>query len=480
MKQRLNTSVLLLVAVTLLCLLCPLTPTAFAQSQSGLTESAGLAPAGEPRCFAIVGARIVTVSGAPIDKGTVVLKDGMITAVGTDVSVPPEAAVIDGAGLTVYPGLIDAGTAVGLPAPGNSEQPARGRGPRSAAQAPAKISLGPQDRPQTTPWDIAANELNPADPRIEKWRGAGFTTGLVEPTKGIFPGQGSVVDFGGDRAGEMVVAPRVTLGVAFGTSGNFANFPSSLMGSIAYVRQVFIDTRWYQNAESLYNANHQLERPPYDRTEAVVGEALKNREVVLLPANEKLSIYRAIRLANEWQVNAAIYGVQQGYALANEIASSKLPVLVNVNWPKMEKGADEDEITLRQLRFWDRAPSTPAALSKAGVTYAFYSGGLTNPKDILKNVKKAIDAGLSPDDALKAMTITPAQIFGLADRLGSVQQGKIANLVVADGDIFSEKTKIKDVFVDGRRYEIHEETSSGPPGEAKPSPSDATTGEAQP
>ncbi|HEX5422797.1 MAG TPA: amidohydrolase family protein, partial [Candidatus Acidoferrales bacterium] len=159
---------------------------------------------------------------------------------------------------------------------------------------------------------------------------------------------------------------------------------------------------------------------------------------------------------------------------------SKLPVLVDVNWPKMEKGADEDQITLRQLRFWERAPSTPAALSKAGVTYAFYSGGLNDPNEILKNVKKAIDAGLSPDDALKALTITPAQMFGVADRLGSVQQGKIANLVVADGDIFNEKTKIKDVFVDGRRYEIHEEPASGPPGEAKPTPSDKNSGEARP
>ena len=408
------------------------------------------------------------------------LKDGIIAAVGTNVSVPREAAIIDGTGLTVYPGLIDAGTAVGLPA-AEAEQPAaRGRGPRSASAAPQKISLGPQDRPQTTPWNIAANDLNPADPRVEKWRGAGFTTALVQPTGGIFPGQGSVVAFGGDRPGEMVVAPRVTLGIAFDTSGNFANFPTSLMGSIAYVRQVFIDTRWYQDAETIYNANHQLERPPYDRTEAVVGEALNHHELVLLPANEKLSIYRAIRLANEWQINAAIYGVQQGYAMANEIAASKLPVFVNVNWPKMEKGADEDQITLRQLRFWDRAPSTPSALSKAGVTYAFYSGALSDPKEILKNVKKAIDAGLAPDAALKAMTITPAQILGVADRLGSIQQGKIANLVVADGDIFTEKTKIKDVFVDGKRYQIHEEPSSAAPGGPTASPADATGGEAQP
>ncbi|MFZ0639446.1 MAG: amidohydrolase family protein [Candidatus Acidiferrales bacterium] len=441
----------------------------FAQAQSGLSESAGLSQAGEPRIFAIKGARIVPVSGPAIEKGTVVMANGIITAVGTDVTIPPEAAVIDGTGLTVYPGLIDAGNTVGLPSPESAGAPAgRGRGPRAAA--PARQSNGPQDRPQTTPWDIAANELNPDDPRIENWRNAGFTTALVEPEGGIFPGQGSVVDLGDERAGNMVVAPRATLGIAFETSGNFSSFPTSLMGAVAYVRQVFIDTRWYQDAESVYDAHQSgVERPPYDRTEVVVGDALKNNELVLLPADEKLRIYRAIRLANEWQIHAAMYGVQEGYDMANEIAASKLPVFVNVNWPKMQKGGDEDAITLRELRFWDRAPSTPAALSKAGVMYAFYSGGLTDPKDILKNVKKAIDAGLSPDDALKAMTVNPAQILGVADRTGSIEQGKIANLVVTDGDIFGEKTKIKDVFVDGMRYQIHEEASPGPPG-GKPMP----------
>jgi imidazolonepropionase-like amidohydrolase len=323
--------------------------------------------------------------------------------------------------------------------------------------------------------------LNPEDPRIESWRNAGFTTALVEPQGGIFPGQGSVVDLGDDRAGNLVVVPRATLGIAFETSGNFASFPSSLMGSIAYVRQVFIDARWYEEAENAYEARRRgVERPPYDRTEVVVGEALKNRELVLLPANERLRIYRAIRLADEWQVRAALYGVQEGYEMANEIAASKLPVFVNVNWPKMEKGADEEAVTLRELRFWDRAPSTPAALSKAGVEYAFYSGGVSDPKDILKNVKKAIDRGLSPDHALEALTIRPAEILGIADRMGSIEQGKIANLVVADGDIFAEKTKIKIVFVDGRRYLIRERPAAPPPGGAQPAPSEQAGEGAEP
>ena len=444
----------------------------FAQGppQTGLSASAGLAHAGEPRFFAIRGARIVPVSGPVIEKGTVVLADGVITAVGADAQIPAEAEVIDGTGLTVYPGLIDAGTTVGLGAAEN-EAPAGGRrggGPRGPV--PTKISTGPQDRPLTTPWVVAADELNLADPRIVSWREAGFTTGLVQPDTGIFPGQGSVIDFANEPAGEMVVKPRATLPIAFATEPSFASFPNSLMGSIAYVRQVFSDARWYQDAEAAYAAHREgQEHPAYDRTDVVLGDALKSNEPILLPANDQLAIYRAIRLANEWQVRAAMYGAQNGYEMASEIAASKMPVFVNVNWPHMEKGADEEQITLRELRLWDRAPSSPAALAKAGVTFAFYSGGIKDPKEILKDVKKAIDAGLSPDDALKALTVNPAEMLGVGDRLGSIAQGKIANLVVTDGDLFNDKTKIKDVFVDGHRYRIHEEASPGPPGgEHKP------------
>lgn len=437
----------------------------FAQGppQTGLSASAGLAHAGEPRFFAIKGARIVPVVGQVIEKGTVVMASGIITAVGTDAQIPPETAVIDGEGLTVYPGLIDAGTTVGLPSEGEGAPTGRQAGPRGPV--PARISTGPQDRPLTTPWRIAADELNLADPRIISWRDAGFTSVLVQPDRGIFPGQGSVIDFADEPAGEMVVKPQATLPIAFATESSFASFPNSLMGAIAYVRQVFIDTRWYQGAESVYGAHPAgVEHPPYDRTEVVVGQALKSNEPILLPANDRLAIYRAIRLAQEWQIHAAMYGAQNGYEMSSEIAASKMPVFVNVNWPHMEKDTDESQITLRELRFWDRAPSTPAALSKAGVMYAFYSGGVKDPKEILKDVKKAIDAGLSPENALKAMTINPAEMLGVADRIGSLEAGKIANLVVTDGDIFDEKTKIKDVFVDGRRYEIHAEAHSGPPG----------------
>jgi hypothetical protein len=164
-------------------------------------------------------------------------------------------------------------------------------------------------------------------------------------------------------------------------------------------------------------------------------------------------------------VNGAIYGGQMAYEAAPEIAAKKLPVLVNLKWPEAEKDADpEDKPSLRTLRFRDRASSSPAALAKAGAKFAFYSGGITAPKDILKAAKKSIDAGLPADAALRALTLSPAEIFGVADRLGSIENGKIANLVVTDGDLFEEKTKINMVFVDGRRFEVREpEKPKDPP-----------------
>ncbi len=150
------------------------------------------------------------------------------------------------------------------------------------------------------------------------------------------------------------------------------------------------------------------------------------------------------------------------------IAAKKIPVLVSLKWPAAPKDADpEGETTLAELRFRDRAPSTPAALAKAGVKFGFYSDGMAGPKDIFKSVKKAVDAGLAPDAALRALTVDAAEVLGVGDRMGSIAPGKIANLVVTDGDIFNEKTKVKHVFVDGRRFEIHEGPPPEKPGEKK-------------
>ena len=413
----------------------------------------GHAQGGEPQYFAIRGARVVPVSGPPVEGATIVVSRGIITAVAKDAAIPPEAWVIDGQGLTVYPGLVDAFTDVGIP-----QAPPSG-GESGGPRRPPQPARGPEDRPGASPWRSGADEVSLSDKRIETWRDGGFTTVICAPKGGFFPGQAAVLDLAGERAGDLVVKSPVAIPVSFQTTGGFgAGFPDSLLGVLAYIHQVWLDTDWSVKAQASYEKNPRgVARPRYDRAEATLAEALEDHALVLVPANNTVEIRRAFELIGRWEVKAGIYGGQMGYEVAPEIAAKKLPVLVNLKWPEAEKDADpEAKPSLRTLRFRDRAPSTPAALAKAGVKFAFYSGGIAAPKDILKAAKKSIDAGLARDAALRAFTLSPAEIFGVADRLGSIESGKIANLVVTDGDLFEEKTKIKMVFVDGQRFEARE------------------------
>jgi imidazolonepropionase-like amidohydrolase len=418
-----------------------------------LAAPAAWGQGGEPRIFAIRGAKVVPVSSAPIENATVVVSRGIITAVGTNVNIPQDAWLIDGKGLTVYPGLIDGFTDIGLAA-ATTPAPAGD----SSARPQTAVSRGPEDRPATTPWRNAADEVNPVDPRVESWRAAGFTTVIAAPKGGMFPGQAAVLDLGGERAGDLVVKSPVAIPVSLQAPGGFRSFPGSVMGGIAYVRQVWLDTAWDRQAEAAYEKNPRgVERPKYDRSDAALAAALSKHTVVLIPGNTSLQIRRSLRLVEEWKINAVLYGAQMSYEVAPDIAARKLPVLVDLKWPEAEKDGDPEAApSLRTLRFRDRAPSSPAALAKAGVKFAFYAGNITAPKEILPAVKKSIDAGLSPEAALRALTLSPAEMFGVADTLGSIENGKIANLVVADGDLFDKKTKVKIVFVDGRKYEVRE------------------------
>ena len=419
------------------------------------------AQGGEPEYFAIRGAKVFPVSGPPIDGATVVVSKGIITAIGRDAAIPPEAWVIDGKGLNVYPGLVDAFTDVGIPA----APPAGGEG--GGPRRPQERANGPEDRPASTPWRSGAEEASLSDKRIETWRNGGFTTVICAPKGGFLPGQAAVLDLAGERAGDLVVKTPVAIPLSFQTSGGFGGgFPDSLLGVLSYIHQVWLDTDWSMKAQAIYEKNPRgVARPRYDRTEATLAEALEDHALVLVPANNRVQLRRALELIERWKVSGAIYGGQMGYEVATEIAAKKVPVLVDLKWPEAEKDADpEAKASLRTLQLRDRAPSTPAALAKAGAKFAFYSGGISAPKDILKAVKKSIEAGLAPDATLRAFTLSAAEIFGVADRLGSIENGKIANLVVTDGDLFEEKTKIKMVFVDGRRFEAHEpEKPKDPP-----------------
>jgi imidazolonepropionase-like amidohydrolase len=410
-----------------------------------------------PPHYAVQNARIVTVSGRTIPNGTIVMANGVITAVGTDVTIPPAAWVIDGQGLTVYPGLIDGLTTLGI---SGSERPSRdqqGR-PQSGPQPDAPFARGPEDRPATTSWLNAADELDAEDERIESWRNAGFTTAVTSPERGLFPGQAALINLGEGRPNDLVVRTPVALRVNFEKGRGSRGFPNSIMGVIAYVEQTFADAAHYGQAWTTYEGNPRgLERPDYDRAVEPISDALASGRLVMMPATWRREIDRVLRIGAEAGANTLVYGAHQGYEAADALAERNVPVLVSLNWPKRDEDADpEEDDPLQVLRFRDRAPTTPATLQAAGVPFAFYSDGIDCPGDVLMHAATAIDAGLSRDAALRAFTLGAAEIYGVADRLGSIEEGKIANVVVTDGDLFNFDTKVKTVFVDGRKYDVPE------------------------
>jgi len=426
-----------------------------------------------PSAVAIRNAKIVTGAGPVIAKGTVVVRKGLIEAVGENVPVPADAMIVEGEGLTVYPGLIDSLSTLGQPGAITAATANAGRGGRGQNAAPATtaapvnplaalaaaatltpVARGPEDRPQTTSWIKIADEVSPNDRRIETVRAAGFTTVASFPTRGIFAGQGAVIDLlTGEKPGEMVMASPIGQYISVTRSGGFGGgFPSSLMGYLAYIRQLYIDMEHYKLVKDAYAKNPRgMQRPEYDRA----LEGLLDSPRILLPANRAVEIERMLKLAQELRQPTVIYGGRETFRPEAVAALKKYnaPVLVNMKWPEKARDTDPDEVdSMRLLETRDKAASAPAALAKAGVKFALYSDGMDVPRDLQRAVKKAIDAGLSREDALRALTLSPAEIYGVADRVGSIEKGKVGNLVVTRGDLFDDRTKVEMILVDGRRY----------------------------
>ncbi len=437
-----------------------------------LVSAVSLPAAEGPQVFAIRNARIVPVSGPPIDKGTVVVRDGLIEAVGASVTPPSDAWIVNGEGLTVYPGLIDALSTWGLPAPITLTTTSSRSATTSTASitsasvttpaAPVTVIRGPEDRPSNSSYRKAADEIVPTDRSIEAARDAGFTTAITYPTTNIFAGQGVIFDLAGDRAGSMIVNPSAGMYLSMSTGtprtaggGAPRQFPGALFGVIAYIRQIYLDADHYKLANEIYAKHPQgLQRPPYDRYLEAVLESPR----ILLPASRAVEVERMVHLGQELKRSTLIYGGAEAWRAADILKQTDTPVLVSLKWPERPLTADPDNPdSLRILEMRDNAPSTPAALAKSGVKFAFYSDGIPVPRDVVRAVKKAIDAGLAPADAVRAMTLSAAEIYHVADRVGSIDKGKIANLLVTDGELFQDRTRVKYVFVDGIKYETSPE-----------------------
>jgi hypothetical protein len=224
------------------------------------------------------------------------------------------------------------------------------------------------------------------------------------------------------------------------------------MGYIAYVRQIYLDADHYKLVKDAYARNPVgMTRPDYDRA----LEGVLDSPRILLPANRLVEIDRMLRLAADLKQPVILYGGREAFRIeaAALLKRFNAPILLSLRWPEAPRDADPDEPdSMRTLETRDKAAGAPAALEQAGVKFAFYSDGLDAARDLQRAIKKALDNGLSREAALRALTLSPAEIYGVANRLGSVEVGKIGNLVVTRGDIFDDRTKVEMTLVDGRKY----------------------------
>ena len=433
--------------------------------------SASLAgpPPEPPPFYAIENVRVEVGDGTVIERATVVIENGTITAVAEDAAVPAHAWVVDGEGLTVFPGLIDAlGTLPAPRRPGGAGAGGPGQGgPRRRPDPGQQLPRGPEDRPQTTPWKRAADDLALDAEAVETWRKAGFTSVAARAGQGLFPGRLSLVRFGepGADPEHQVVAPELAQMASFDTGGGFGSYPGALMGKIAYVRQVLLDAGHYAASVAAFEADPVgWRRPDYDRTLAPLAATAAGDERILLPGSSAAEIGRALRLREEFGLNSIVYGGQEAYRLAGELAIAGVPVLVDVDWPEPlpERDRDPDaDRPLTEILHERLAPSTPVELAEAGAQFAFSSGGANNPDEFLAGVRRAVEGGLEPVRALTALTRDAAVVYGLEDRLGTVAEGMAADLVLADGYPWQESTRVEAVFVDGRRYAVDDGGSEG-------------------
>ncbi len=400
--------------------------------------------------YAIVGARIVPVARPTIDKGTLVIRGGEIVSVESGDAAPGDVQRIDGSGLTVYPGLIDLHALAGV------DQPAA-----SAPDNPESREITERFRRQQLlrAQVQAADLLNAGAADLGKLADAGFTNALVVPRGEAIAGYSAFIDLVSpeidpqvgrlavDPAGPMVVRPAVALHVAIPGRNTFGAYPASVMGGIAFVRQAFADARHYQQAAGT--------DVPYDQALAAMAPALSGSRPVAFEASSPREIRRALALAKEFSLSPVIVGAHGAGAVVDELKAAGAKVVLSVNYPVRPKSLapDADE-SVDDLEARAAARKAAAALSAAGVTFGFGSAGLRDVKEFVANVRTAVAQGLSADAAVRALTLDAAALSGTSSRLGSIEKGKRANLVVTDGDLIGGTPKIKHLFVGGRRIAI--------------------------
>jgi imidazolonepropionase-like amidohydrolase len=400
---------------------------------AGAAFGFGQTPPG--KTIAITNVKIVPVSGADLASGTILIRDGKIADIGPGIAVPSGAEVVEGKGLTAFPGMIDGYSFLGL-------QEITGVNETVDNRETGRIN------PQV--WAVEA--LRYDSMHIPIARSNGITAAIVAPTGGLISGRSVLIKLDGWTNREMVVKNPAALQIEFpeirsgrGGAGGFGQRgggggAQDAAGMIAELKELFAKARAYERRKAYAKKNLQVALPDFDETSEFLLPVLKGEVAVMISVHAERDIQAAIKFVKEEGLKAVFYGAEQGWKVADDLKASGIPVVISPLYaspPVWDDGYDQ--LFMNAVR-----------LSRAGVKIAFSSGSATAAKDLPYHAAKAAAFGLDRREALRAVTLSPAEIFGVAGEMGSLEKGKTANIVLADGDILEMRTNIKSVFIDGK------------------------------
>jgi N-acetylglucosamine-6-phosphate deacetylase len=377
-----------------------------------------------------------------------VIRDGIIVGVG-NVSVPADARVWNLEGRVIYPGLIASSSSYGMPKRSHLDQTAKVKGGAS------EEARGPLSWNSNVLTHMSGADLFVPDPaEAERLRQSGVTSAVVVPTEGIFRGTSALVSVGTGTANDQIILSRLAHHVSLRTSGEEV-YPRSLMGTIALIRQTLYDARWYQRAVDAYSRVSSLHRPEANRSLAALGDVVTGQLPLVIEASDEKNLLRADAIGKEFSLQLIIQGSGYEYRRLEAVQAAGRSLMIPVDFPAAPSVSSPEQalqVSLVTLRHWDEAPENPLRLAEAGVDFALISAG--RPDSLLQRVRCAVERGLAPVEALRALTTTPARLLGADHLVGTLEAGKLAHFIVAGGNLFSRSTNIYETWVDGIRYEV--------------------------
>jgi imidazolonepropionase-like amidohydrolase len=394
--------------------------------------------------YAFTNATIIQNASTKIEKATLVIKQGKIVAVGVGVEIPKDAVEVDCNGKYIYPSFVDPLTDYGAGTPKRTNAGFNFGAPgQFLSNKPGAYNWNQAVKPEIN--TVEAFTLDEAV--AASYRNNGFGTVLTHVKDGIVRGTGAVVTLAGTNENNTILKSKAAQVFSFDKGTSTQSYPSSLMGSIALIRQTYLDAKWYATKPATEGVNLSLE--------AFNANAGLPQIFV---ADDKWSVLRADRIAKEFGTQYILRGADNGYQRIDELAKTKATFIIGVDFPAaldVEDPNDARFVSLADMKHWELAPTNPAAFEKAGIPFSITTAEMKDSKQFLANLRKAVQYGLSETKALEAITKTPATILGVYDQVGSLDAGKWANFIITTEPIFSSNSKIIENWIQGNKYEIN-------------------------